>query len=642
VLKRLPGVTVSGNGGRGGEVRMRGLGGGYTQLLIDGARAPAGFSIDSLAPDSIERIEVMRAATAELSTQAVAGTINIVLRKAIRTAQREVTLRAAGGEGGGLSPSFNVQLSDRRDQLSYSLGVNGSRHNFARTAPITETGASADHTPNLLRTHSFADDGHFSRFSLSPRLNLALAGGDTLTWQSRLSLNDFVRNTYDTTSTLLGPDPAYPFVEEHDDTRGHGVQTDLNWVAKLASGAKLDLKLGAFGGRQRETSRQLGYPAAAAAPASDSLIAAISRDSGYSTAGKYSLTLGAGHALGAGWDAGASHRQDVRREDALPVDDYAADVARLAAYAQDEWAVTPQWSVYFGARWEGILTRVTGNSFADSRSRSDVWSPVFQTLYKIPSSKGDQLRFALTRTYKAPNTSSLIPRVQKSVNNSSTELDFRGNPMLKPELAIGIDAAYEHYWAEGAMVSVSASTREIDGYTRMDTFQDPDGRWVASQVNDGKAHTRGLELEAKFPLKSLMANAPALDLRASLSRNWSSVDSVAGPNNRLAQQTPLSANLGADYKSGRLTTGASYAFRNGGLVRVSEHQGVFVSVRRDLDAYALWKFDAMHQLRFSLSNLLAQAQVTERIYTDEKTGTASRINVYPNGVNFRLSLELKY
>ncbi len=37
VLKRLPGVTVdSGPGGRGGAVRMRGLGSGYTQILVNG------------------------------------------------------------------------------------------------------------------------------------------------------------------------------------------------------------------------------------------------------------------------------------------------------------------------------------------------------------------------------------------------------------------------------------------------------------------------------------------------------------------------------------------------------------------------------------------------------------------------------
>jgi outer membrane receptor for ferrienterochelin and colicins len=92
VLKRVPGVTVSGSGGRGGEIRMRGLGSGYTQILINGERAPPASTSSSLAPDVIERIEVLRAASAEFSTQSIAGTINIVLKKAVKAAQRELKL----------------------------------------------------------------------------------------------------------------------------------------------------------------------------------------------------------------------------------------------------------------------------------------------------------------------------------------------------------------------------------------------------------------------------------------------------------------------------------------------------------------------------------------------------------------------
>ena len=51
VLRRLPGVTLGGRPGRGGEVRMRGMGSGYTQILLDGQRPPPGFSIDQLSPN---------------------------------------------------------------------------------------------------------------------------------------------------------------------------------------------------------------------------------------------------------------------------------------------------------------------------------------------------------------------------------------------------------------------------------------------------------------------------------------------------------------------------------------------------------------------------------------------------------------
>jgi outer membrane receptor for ferrienterochelin and colicins len=641
VLKRLPGITVSGNGPRGGEVRMRGLGRGYTQVLIDGQPAPSGFSIDSVAPASIERIEIMRAATADLSTQAIAGTINIVLRKAIRTAQRNLTLRTESGEGAGLSPSVDLQLADKRDQLSWSMGVNALRNNFARTAPVTDQESDGAGTQTVLREHSVADDGHFARLVLAPRLNWTFADGDTLTWQARTHLTRFVRNLYDTADTLAGPAPVYPYIEEHQRTRGAYLQSDLNWVSTLASGAKVDIKLGGFVSRQRESNGQTGYTAIGGALAIDTLVASRNRESGYNTAAKYALALGDGHSLAAGWDARTDRRDETRREDQLALEQYAADVTRLALFAQDEWTVTPAWSVYAGLRWEAIATEVSGNSFADISSRSRVWSPVFQTLYKIPDRKGDQLRFALTRTYKAPYTSSLIPRVSKTLNNGAVLIDNRGNPGLRPELAVGFDTSYEHYWADGAMVSVGASMRAIDDVIRIQTAPDANGRYVSTEINDGKAHTRGLEFEAKFPLKAIMADAPAVDLRASFSRNWSSVDAVPGPNNRLGQQTPFSATLGMDYKAGQLGAGASFAFRNGGPVRLSAHDSTYVSVRRALDAYALWKFDPKHTARLSLSNLLGQDQTAARIYSDD-AGTRQRLSVYPANITVRLSLELKY
>ena len=74
VLKRLPGVSMD-----GGSPRLRGLGAGYTQVLINGEPLPPGFSLDSLSPADLERIEVLKGATAEYP--GVAGTLNLVLRE---------------------------------------------------------------------------------------------------------------------------------------------------------------------------------------------------------------------------------------------------------------------------------------------------------------------------------------------------------------------------------------------------------------------------------------------------------------------------------------------------------------------------------------------------------------------------------
>ena len=78
---------------------MRGLGGGYTQILIDGEPAPRGFSLDELSPEQIERVEILRAPTAETGARAIGGTINIVTRGSYGKKQNDLKI-GAGVENG--------------------------------------------------------------------------------------------------------------------------------------------------------------------------------------------------------------------------------------------------------------------------------------------------------------------------------------------------------------------------------------------------------------------------------------------------------------------------------------------------------------------------------------------------------------
>jgi outer membrane receptor protein involved in Fe transport len=647
VLKRVPGITVSSPNGRGGEVRMRGLGAGYTQILINGERAPGGFTIDSLSPDVIERIEVLRAASAEFSTQSVAGTVNIVLKKTVRSGQREFKIGARTGSG-FQGPTANLQLSDKLGKMSYSVAASVMAEQFSRRGASDEQAFDPAGAPVQVRHADGHEDGRLKLFNLAPRLNWTLENGDTLTSQSFLNSARFRNHNQDATTTSLGPAAPYPLLDSAVRSDNDVLRTELNWVHKMADGAKLDVKASLIGGQNTTDSRRW-TPPGAARPI-DNLVHLEADERGTTTVGKFSKTIMKDHALGMGWDGGYSVREDSREEfeagnrvfPALPKgEESVSRVGRLALYAQDEWSVTPRWSVYLGARWEGIRTRTSGNTFDTGRSSSNVWSPVLQTLWKIPETKGDQIRFAVTRTYKAPSFQQLIPRRQTSIDNRSTDPDFAGNPGLQPELALGFDASYEHYWAEGALLSVSASTRRIDGYTRY--LVDFDGaRWVARPMNAGRALTRGLELEVKFPLKAVMKDAPALDLRASLSANWSRVEGVPGPDNRLDGQAPLAGNLGIDYKRAALTTGASFAWKQGAQVRVSERQTTTLQARRDLEAYALYKFNPKQQLRVALSNLLGQDFVNRGSFAEEGRGLVLREARIEAGPSLRATLELKF
>jgi outer membrane cobalamin receptor len=145
VLRRLPGITVDaapGNEQRS-TIRMHGLGDGYTLVMLNGVPAPAGFSFDSLAPALVERVEVLRAATAESGSQAIAGTIKIVLKKTVAPRQREVTL----GEStlnGRRSANLAASLSGREGAISYVMAATAERKRSATPSAWLEESGGAD------------------------------------------------------------------------------------------------------------------------------------------------------------------------------------------------------------------------------------------------------------------------------------------------------------------------------------------------------------------------------------------------------------------------------------------------------------------------------------------------------------------
>ena len=648
VLKRLPGITIGGVQGRGGDIRMRGLGNGYTQILLNGDPSPPGFSLDSLAPDMIERIEIMRAATAEYSTQAIAGTINIVLKRAIVTAQRELKV---GLQSDNHQPGTNInfQVSDKAGIYSYAVGGGVTYGRQDRPGTDITTMRRPDGVETTRRETENGSRGNFTALNLAPRVNINLGPNDVVTSQSFVNASRWRGVNTGDTDTLFGTLPQFSRSFMDVGQTSEALRTDLSWTHKMEGGAKLDAKAG-INYAHRDTDIDYHNYFTADLLALTRGIDNAASDRGVTASGKYTLPLVAGHAFVTGWDGAWSRRGEsrIQRDSStigFPLNDlnqtFDATVARIAVFGQDEWSITKQWSVYLGLRWEGIRTRSAGADYSAVENTSSVWSPVFQTLYKLPDAKNDQVRLGLTRTYKAPTLSQLIPRRFNAINNTATTPDEQGNPYLKPELAWGLDLAYEHNIEGGGLLSASTYLRRIDDNQRNNTLF-IDGAWVSMPLNTGTAEARGIELEAKFPLRHFYKTAPAIDVRANLARNWSTLDSVPGPNNRLVGQTPVSANVGLDYKAAQLplTLGATYTFTNGGPVRFSYNQFDYSVPKRVLDTYALIKFSAKNQLRVSVANLLHQENVTASTYVDANGAFSDAIHT-PTVTVFRAMLEMK-
>lgn len=614
VLKRLPGVTIGGRPGRGGDIRMRGMGSGYTQILINGERAPRGFSMDSLSPDQVERIEVMRGPVAEYSTQAIAGTINIVLREDYK--QKELELKLSESfEQGRSAPTISLTYPGQFGALSYALGGSLFRNRqHDQSATHIEEGDGQGQL-NVVQDVRDETNRQTSGIHFTPRFNFRFESGDTLTLQPFI-MNS--RSDSQTNSVLVQtPVATTPYANatstahsESNFARGFG-----NWQSKFSNNAKLNIKFGGGLGRMDSSSLRTQFAVGG------NLLDTISdvnntRDSSVNIGSKYTLPLGEMHTLAAGLEIEKGSREQTRvsldngvAQFADSGDNLNASTRRLAVFVQDEFDINPQWSAYAGLRWEGIGTAsVTSVKTVDNSSA--VWSPLLHVVWRLPGGSKDQIRGGLTSSYRAPTLNDLIALPSISQLNGPTRPDRTGNPSLKPERAKGIDLAFEHYLTRAGIVSANVFVRSIDDLIRRRTEQVMTStglRWVSSPVNIGHAMTHGIELEAKFQLQEFFPDAPAIDFRSNYSHFWSRVDDIAGPNNRLDQQPNQTANVGLDYrpKTLPLTLGGSVNWTPAYVTQASDTQVNFAGIKRQIDLYGLWKFNPAFQLRLSANNVQA-------------------------------------
>lgn len=615
VLKRQPGMSVV-----NGEIRMRGLGAGYTQILVNGEPMAQGFSIDSIAPALIDRIDIMRSGSAEFGTQAIAGTINVILKKAGAGTRQDLNL-AAGLMPGRLDPAASLRVSGKRGALAWALSAEVSRLGGDYRSQVRETStdaAGALSGERLIDEHNVTAS---TRFGLAPRLNWALPGGDSLEWQATLDRTRPGGHGGMRETVLLGAPTEYPDNSFAIRSTAHSERSDVTWNSTVGSG-KLRVKAGI--NRNTRDNDYLFLGASSQATLARSVVSDVI-DNTASLNGKYLAPLGQAHSLGLGWDLGRTSRSEFRLQrdtsfDGAPLgildEDYQALITRSAVFAQDEWSVTPRLQVYLGMRWEGLRSATEGRMLDQVRSRSSVLSPLASVLWKVPGSDKDQLRMSLSRTYKAPTSRQLVPRRYTTNNdNSQVNPDVRGNPNLRPELAWGIDAGYERYFGKSGVFSLSGYGRKVDQVTVQTLYQE-NGAWLSTPFNNGKASVWGIEADTRLPVSA------GVELHANAARNWSRLDAVPGPDNRLAEQVAATFNLGLDYAhSASLTVGANLNLQFSGRYRQSASLARYTGPARELGVYGVWKLDPATQLRLTCADVLAADNASNGVYHDQLGGT---------------------
>jgi len=649
VLKRLPGVNMS-----GGAPRMRGLGSGYTLILINGDPAPPGFALDQLDPAQVERIEVTKGPTADQSAQAVAGAINIILKDAPKVTQRDLRLNTSySAVRPGASGSYTY--GEKKGDVSYSLpisifswrGLNESV--TTRVSPVYDP---ADTTPplTLVRqeriTQTQEQNFWGAGLNSAPRLNWKINDEQSLTAMAFLQKGSWHFNPENNDSNEVGT-PS-----RDSNARNIGtfqlIRGNVQYQNQLTELQRIEVKAGVQDARGTFNNTTFSTPGRASI--------GDNTDRNFTQGGKFARILNDQHSLSVGWDLEWRKREELRNTtingqpqligvDGLP---FSASIQRQALFAQDEWEISPQWSAYLGLRSERIATESAAEGDAQRRNTSSVTTPLLHLNYKLDPKGRDLIRSSLTRSYKAPNLNQLLARPSVSnlapnrdTPNTQISADFMGNPELRPELATGLDVAYEKYLAGGGMISIGGFVRRVNDLMRnVTTLEQPGSplnvspvvaRYVTRPVNFSRAQATGLEFEIKGRagelLPSMFDPKLPLNLRASFNYYRSKVEALPGPDNRLDAQQPWSANLGFDYRMSSLPVnmGASFAHTPGYVTTQTLTQSLEQSRTRSLDVFAQWMLSRTSSIRISANNF-APVDTQQRVivpdgYTDtERSG----------------------
>ena len=362
VLKRLPGVTLQGRPGRGGNIRMRGLGSGYTQILLDGQRIPPGFSLDSLTPEQIERIEILRAPTAETGARAIAGTINIITREGFNKHINDVRLTAAI-ENDRVQPSVSWTRNEPIGPfiVNYSLSAFSSDRESGSTTTTVDRRLADDSITLDQRDVGRVRDKRQGVHATGRLQWRSEQGVDSVTLMPLLIYGNGSTQREGTLTQTAGAQPK-PYDTSRTDGDGSFTLLRLNgqWNHRLDAGGRLESKFGFGQGRNRTNSLRNestgGALSRTLADRGDTL------DRNALLSGKFMRTLAGEHSLVAGAEGEANRRTETRNTNDPSLlanfgDNVAASSTRFAAYAQDEWQLAPQWAAHAGLRWKGITTR---------------------------------------------------------------------------------------------------------------------------------------------------------------------------------------------------------------------------------------------------------------------------------------------
>lgn len=551
ILKRMPGVYLSGAPGEDKDVRLRGLDKEFTRVTVDGVQLPGAgekreFQVNRLPSFLIEKVSILRNPTAEYESDGIAGKVNIQTRAIPTEPAGELRLGYGGSDG----------LDGDRRQGALSFGNRFGAFGLLAGFDVFEDTLDLDKEEVFANGKREIEDETKEQLYSSASLDLGYyySGGEFHFKPLFLQMEEDKIKSKSTTE----PGKKAKSNPETEDKDQQTVGLSLTHQHEFASNLRWESRVGYFSTEENQDKIKEEFEETAV----DSGIFALKKTA-FENEEKEDRTLEADTRitlpLNLGLDqeikAGVAvrlrdrFRDKVKIEDkdgtltdkTAPKDNYDLEEDYFAAFLQDELFITDRLSVMLGVRLEHVrLESSAGDGTHADNDLTDI-NPSLHLLYALRDDLS--LHAAVSRAVNRPKFDELSPFEEEKGDRFVV-----GNPELDPATSWNYDIGAE-YVRPDLFLSLNLFYKDVkDVIEEVDSGIDQAGKDVYRVENVGDGWTTGIELEQRIGFAwTGLTSLEGLALWSNQTFLDSELEDQSGNKHPFKQQPDYLINAGIDY-----------------------------------------------------------------------------------------------
>jgi len=670
-LKRMPSVTFLSDVIESDGVRMRGLDPGYTRVLINGEQVPGvnsdrSFFMDRIPAEMIERVEVIRSSSARRTGDAMAGTLNIVLRDGYSMDGGYVRLGGLRFDDGEYKESLAGVWAGEAGAGRLILGANVQGRYNPKVKNSLRFGDSPENVSDFV-TSEFDNredqtdtrDGTDTSFNAS--YDIEFADG------SKLDVSAFYVKTereemersweYDSRSAVTGPVPAGNLLTDNDnvdriDQDNYTLSAAYTQAWSETQSTRFKYTTASFDSMSNETEDDLNFDRATPRYTGDLTLTDIAdQEDTFEIEHELALAEGIEFAMGV-------FMQQKDRDTSITTQrnrfNVSSGIAGWSQFSRNPTELRTAWNNltpepgglndieedrfdFYGAlsgstdllAWEiGLRQESTETTINDLTvpvqvdNDYDFLLPSAHIRYDLTDV--DRLTASVAKTMRRPNWNFISPALLEAELGDN---DLLGNPQLEPETAVGFDIGYERRLGTTGIFGINYFRRDVKDLvevanTGVEGSEGP-GTFVLQPRNTGDGEVSGVEIDLSTPLSIVGLD----DTGIFLNYSWldSEVQDLFG-SRRFNDQSKAVYNVGfiQDLPVMAAAFGATYRKQDDAYGRIIGEE-VVTSYGADMEIFLEKRVGEKLTVRLVGSNLLdsAKAEVFNKFNTIDDQRTRS-------------------